>query len=74
MRRFSPEGAQLEEVVLPVQRPTSCAFGGEDLATLYVTSARVGLPEEALARQPDAGALFACPVAVPGPPPTLFPG
>lgn len=37
--RFSPEGELLEIVELPVQRPTSCVFGGPDLRTLYVTSA-----------------------------------
>lgn len=74
VRRFSPRGELLEELVLPVQRPTSCAFGGPDLATLFVTSAMVGLPGEALDRQPDAGSLFACPVAVPGLPSPLFAG
>lgn len=44
---------------MPVSQPTSCAFGGPDLTTLYVTSARDGLGEEALAREPRAGSLFA---------------
>jgi sugar lactone lactonase YvrE len=74
VRRFSPQAELLAEIDLPVQRPTSCTFGGEDLATLYITSARVGLPDEALRRQPLAGSLFECPVAVPGLAPTLFPG
>lgn len=74
IRRFSPDGEHLEEVDLPVQRPTSCAFGGPALDTLFVTSARVGLTEEALARQPDAGSLFACRVRVPGLPSPLFAG
>jgi sugar lactone lactonase YvrE len=42
-----------------VQRPTSCAFGGERLATLYITSAREGLEGTELDRQPLAGGLFA---------------
>jgi sugar lactone lactonase YvrE len=43
---------------MPVQRPTSCAFGGERLETLFVTSASVGLDQAALAAQPNAGGLF----------------
>ena len=49
----------LETVDLPVERPTSCAFGGPDRDTLFVTSAREGLSDEAIARQPCAGHVFA---------------
>ena len=52
---YDPQGSLLVVVPLPVERPTSCAFGGPDLATLFVTTARHGLDETALARQPDAG-------------------
>jgi xylono-1,5-lactonase len=58
IRRFSPEGDWLETVKMPVQRPTSCAFGGLDLDQLYVTSASVGLDENSLRMQPNAGGLF----------------
>lgn len=58
VRRFSPDGALLDEVAVPVQRPTSVAFGGRDLDQLYVTSARIGLHEAACAVQPFAGGLF----------------
>lgn len=57
--RFAPDGRLDRFVALPVSRPTSCAFGGPDLGTLYVTSARTGLDEAALARQPLAGGVFA---------------
>jgi sugar lactone lactonase YvrE len=43
---------------MPVQRPTSCAFGGPALDRLYVTSARRGLDEGDLDKQPQAGGLF----------------
>jgi hypothetical protein len=33
-------------------------FGGAELATLFVTTARAGLDEAALDRQPHAGHLF----------------
>ncbi len=48
--RDGRSGALLGTVEVPVQRPTSCAFGGPDLTTLYVTSAGRGLasPDGAL--------------------------
>jgi xylono-1,5-lactonase len=58
VRRFSPDGGRLETVRLPVSQPSSCAFGGPDLDRLYVTSAKVGLDEESLKMQPNAGGLF----------------
>jgi sugar lactone lactonase YvrE len=58
LRRLSPEGECLQTVKVPVQKPTSCAFGGPDLDQLYVTSASIGLDEHALALQPCAGGLL----------------
>lgn len=58
LRRFSPSGECIQVVDMPVQRPTSCAFGGADLDRLYVTSASIGLDEKARAMQPYAGGLF----------------
>jgi sugar lactone lactonase YvrE len=58
LRRYSSDGAWLETVKMPVQRPTSCAFGGRDLDRLYITSARIGLDDDALKMQPNAGGLF----------------
>ncbi len=59
VRRYDPSGLLLATVPLPVDRPTSCAFGGSNQETLFVTTARVGLSPSALQRQPDAGRLFA---------------
>ena len=58
VRRFSPDGSLEVEVRVPCDRPTSCAFGGDDLATLFITSARDELNEEELSRQPLAGGVF----------------
>ena len=58
IQRYAPDGSVLTTVRLPVDRPTSCAFGGPDRAMLFVTTARAGLDGAALARQPDAGHLF----------------
>jgi sugar lactone lactonase YvrE len=57
--RYAPDGTIDRIVPLPVDQPTSCAFGGERLETLYVTTARKGLSDEALARKPLAGSLLA---------------
>jgi gluconolactonase len=45
-------------VAVPVDRPTSCGFGGPDRTTLFVTTAREGLDRASLERQPDAGRVF----------------
>ena len=58
IRRLSPVGEVDSVVELPVSLVTSCAFGGDDLSDLYVTSARVGLSGEQLEAEPHAGGLF----------------
>lgn len=72
--RYSPDGELLRVVELPVQKPTSCMFGGPDLATLYVTSAVWDLKGAALAEQPLAGGLFALDVGITGLPEPRFAG
>ena len=49
----------LQTIAVPATQVTSCAFGGADLATLYITTARTGLDSPQLATQPLAGGLFA---------------
>jgi sugar lactone lactonase YvrE len=58
VRRFDPEGQVVATVEFPVSQVTSCAFGGDDLSDLYVTSARNSLSETHLSEQPQAGGLF----------------
>jgi sugar lactone lactonase YvrE len=72
--RYRPDGTVDREVRLPVEKPTSCMFGGPDLATLYVTSAVWDLSPERLAAQPQAGGLFAVDVGVRGVPEPRFAG
>lgn len=57
--RFDPQGREIERVALPLLRPTSCAFGGPDRRTLFVTSASIGLSAQDLIAGPLAGGLFA---------------
>lgn len=57
--RWNPAtGEKLTAIKMPAARITSCAFGGDDLGDLYITSARTGLTESQLANQPLAGSLF----------------
>jgi sugar lactone lactonase YvrE len=63
--RFAPDGSVDRVLDLPCTAPTSCAFGGEDLRTLFVTSARFGLPDDRR-DHPDEGALFAVEPGVAG--------
>jgi xylono-1,5-lactonase len=58
VRRFSPDGQTLRTIELPIEQPSSCAFGGPGLDRLYVTSATKSLDPAALAMQPNAGGLF----------------
>lgn len=65
-RRYSPEGELLEAVHFPVANITKVAFGGDDLRTVYATTARQLLSAEEIARQPEIGHLFAFSTEVPG--------
>lgn len=57
--RYTPDGRIQRQIALPVAYPTCPAFGGPDLATLYITSA-----SQEANPSPADGALLAC---VPGP-------
>lgn len=64
--RFAPTGEPLLEVKLPVRCATMPCFGGPDLKTLYLTTAREKRPADELARQPLAGCVLQMRVDVPG--------
>jgi sugar lactone lactonase YvrE len=72
IQRYAPDGRLLAEYPVPARCPTMVAFGGPDLKTLFVTSARTGRSEEELATLPHSGSLFSMPVEVPGRPEYFF--
>jgi sugar lactone lactonase YvrE len=72
--RLSPRGEMLAEFTVPAMCPTMCAFGGPDLKTLFVTSARQNRDCEELERLPQSGGIFAMRVGVPGLPEPKFAG
>lgn len=71
VHRYNPEGKLEGTVELPVAQVTACAFGGPDLATLFITTSREDLPADA---EPQAGSLFGAHVAVSGLPVREFAG
>jgi sugar lactone lactonase YvrE len=72
--RLAPDGRVDRIVEVPVTNPTSCCFGGPDLATLYVTSARFSLGPAQLRERPHEGALVAIRAGVRGTPSCRFKG
>jgi sugar lactone lactonase YvrE len=64
--RLAPDGGVIGEVALPVRCPTMPCFGGPDLRTLYITTARENRPAAELIEQPFAGCVLALEVEVPG--------
>lgn len=75
VRRWNPHTGQvIGTIQLPASQITACAFGGPDLARLYITSAAIGLDEQALAREPHAGGLFVADPGVKGVPTFKFAG
>ena len=72
--QLSPTGAVLQRIAVPVQGPTMVCFGGEDLRTLYITSARAGRPTQEQDATIAAGSLFSLRVGVEGLPVNFFGG
>ena len=72
--RYDPDGRVMLTIPMPVQRPTSCMFGGPDLTDLYITSASIGLTAAQRAAQPQAGDLFRIRTSVRGLPENHFAG
>ena len=66
LARYRPDGSVDRSIKVPVRRPTSCAFGGPGLRTLFVTTTSQGMSEAELDAEPLAGALLALDPGVPG--------
>jgi len=56
--RFAPDGSVDRVLEVPAEKVTNCAFGGDDLSTLFITTARQDLSEDQLKITPDAGNIF----------------
>lgn len=71
VRGYDPEGRLLVIIHLPVPQVTACAFGGEDLRSLFITTSRLGLTSR---RGSPDGSLYVCEPGPRGNPVTPFAG
>lgn len=74
LRRYTPDGRLDASIPLPTTNPTSPCFGGPDLRTLYITTARHRLTPEQLANEPLAGSVLTLDPGVNGLPGNRFAG
>ena len=72
--RYSPEGEMVQVIPMPVPNITSCTFAGDNLDTLFITTAQTAIAEEDLSKYPLAGSLFSFKPGVQGLPTPLFVG
>lgn len=73
IRRWNPTtGKVLEKIEVDARQVTSCCFGGKDLKTLYITTARGGLDEKQLQEHPHSGGLFVHETNIKGTPINYF--
>jgi sugar lactone lactonase YvrE len=70
VHRYTADGGLSAVIEIPVRQVSSCAFGGHDLRTLYVTTSAQDLTDP----EPAAGALFAVRPGVAGGPTWAFAG
>lgn len=65
--RYNPgNGMQLAQIEVPASQVTSCCFGGKDLTTIFITTARRGLSKTEIVKYPLSGSLFSCKTDVSG--------
>lgn len=57
--RFNPKNGKLiSKISVPAHNVTSCAFGGENLDILYITTSSLDMTEEEQKKYPRAGSIF----------------
>ncbi len=70
--QLAPNGNVLQSIATPARCPTMPCLGGDDLRTLYITTARHGRAADELAAFPQSGCVFSLRVDVPGLPVNFF--
>jgi len=71
---FDGDGKVRETIAVPAIRPTSLTFGGQDLTTMFITTAAFGLSEHELEAWPASGSVFELDRPTPGLPANVFAG
>jgi sugar lactone lactonase YvrE len=74
LRRYAPDGEEMERLAVPVPHPTSPCLGGEDGTDLFLTTTRHRIEPQERARWSLAGRVFHTVVATPGLPVLPFAG
>ncbi len=72
IQQYAPDGSEAMRIVMPTDCPSCVCFGGKNLDTLFITTARKDLSAEKLRAQPGAGGLFKVHVGVRGLPESRF--
>ena len=67
---YTPDGKLDGRIELPVPQVSSCAFGGPDFKTLFITTAKEGMSDAAILKHPLSGRVFAVEMEIPGLPET----
>ena len=67
-------GKLLYKINVPVLNVTSCAFGGENLETLFITTAKQGIPQNEIEKYPHRGGLFKADAGIRGAPAFFYKG
>jgi len=70
--KLSSSGVELASIAVPAQCPTMPCFGGDDLKTLYVTTARYNRSDAELQAYPDSGCVFSMRMEIPGLPVNFY--
>lgn len=74
VHRYTPDGVLDAVLPVPASKVTCCAFAGDDLGDLYITTASLDMSDEELAAQPGAGGLFRCRPGATGTPVNSYAG
>lgn len=72
VQRYSPDGELLEELFVPAEQATCCAFAGHGLHWLYVTTGTENWTDEQRRAEPRAGLVYRFDTNVTGRPAALF--
>jgi len=72
--RYDPAGRIERQIQLPVPRAVGCTFGGDDLGTLFISSARETMTPQQLQNAPLSGSVFSVNPGVRGLPASHFKG
>jgi sugar lactone lactonase YvrE len=72
--QLSPQGVELQSIETPVTTCTMPSFGGDDMQTLYLTSARHNRSDTELKREPQMGCVFSLRVNAIGVPVNFYAG